>query len=283
MKYAVNVPNFGDYADPRLTAELARQAEEAGWDGFFVWDHINAAFEPGVPMADPWVVLTAVALATERIRIGTMVTPLPRRRPWKVARETVTLDHLSGGRLILGVGLGFPPDLEFAAFGEDEDLRTRAEQLDEGLAVLDGLWTGEPFTHRGDHYQVIDVRFAPPPLQKPRIPVWVAQMHPHTRPLKRAARWDGLVPMHETEMVPRPDHVAESVEAIAAMRDTTDDFDVCVPVVLEDDRTGTGALVADLASAGATWIMVGAWSQAQLRLQIGQGPPHRLIPVERPE
>ena len=110
MKFAINVPNFGDYADAKLTAALARAAEDAGWDGFFVWDHINAAFEPGSPMADPWVLLTAIAVATERIRIGTMVTPVARRRPWKLARETVTIDRLSGGRLILGVGLGFPPD-----------------------------------------------------------------------------------------------------------------------------------------------------------------------------
>ena len=273
MQYAINVPNFGDYADPRLTAELAQDAEQAGWDGFFVWDHVNAAYEPGAPMADPWVVLTAVALATERIRIGTMVTPLPRRRPWKLARETVTLDHLSGGRLVLGVGLGFPPDLEFSALGEDADLQTRAMKLDEGLVVLDGLWSGESFTHHGDHYDLTDVQFTPTPLQKPRIPVWVAQMHPHSGPLKRAARWDGLVPMHETEMLPRPEHVAESVEAIAAMRGTTDGFDVCVPVVLSDDRKGAAGLVADHEFAGATWIMVGAWSLGELRLQIDQGPP----------
>jgi alkanesulfonate monooxygenase SsuD/methylene tetrahydromethanopterin reductase-like flavin-dependent oxidoreductase (luciferase family) len=273
MNFAINVPNFGDYADPRMTAELAQRAEQAGWDGFFVWDHVNAAFEPGAPMADPWMVLTAVALATERIRIGTMVTPLPRRRPWKVARETVTLDRLSGGRLILGVGLGSPPDLEYAAFGEDGDLETLARKLDEGLAVLDGLWTGQPFTYHGDHYDVIDVRFTPTSVQKPRIPIWVAQMYPHTGPLKRAARWDGLVPMHETEMVPSPDHVAESVEAIVAIRGTTDGFDVCVPVVTSDDRTGPAGLVAEYAAAGATWIMVGAWSPESLRRVIGHGPP----------
>jgi len=275
VRFAINVPNFGDYAHPSLTADLARDAERAGWDGFFVWDHINAAFEPGAPMADPWVMLTAVALATDRIRIGTMVTPLPRRRPWKLARETVTLDHLSNGRVILGVGLGFPPDLEFAAFGEDANLRTRAEKLDEGLAVLDGLWSGEPFTHHGTYYDVTDVHFTPPPVQRPRIPIWVAQMHPQPGPLKRAARWDGLVPMHETEMFPKPEHVAQSVEAITAIRASADEFEVCVPVVLPDDRTGTAALIADYAAAGATWIMVGAWSLGELRVQIDQGPPGR--------
>lgn len=275
MKYAINVPNFGDYADARLTAALAQEAELAGWDGFFVWDHINTAFEPGAPMADPWVVLTAVALATERIRIGTMVTPLPRRRPWKLARETVSLDRLSNGRLILGVGLGYPPDHEFSALGEDADLRSRAARLDEGLAVLNGLWSGEAFTYHGKHYDLTDVQFRPPPLQRPRIPIWVAQMHPHTGPLKRAARWDGLVPMHETEMFPTPEHVAQGVAIISANRSDLGAFDVCVPVMLPEDRSGTRGMMTDYASAGATWIMVGAWSLAELRAQIVQGPPGR--------
>jgi alkanesulfonate monooxygenase SsuD/methylene tetrahydromethanopterin reductase-like flavin-dependent oxidoreductase (luciferase family) len=152
MRYAINVPNFGDYADARFVADLARRAEQHGWDGFFVWDHINSAMGRGMPMGDPWVILTAVALATERIRIGTMVTPLPRRRPWKVARETTTLDHLSGGRLILGVGLGTPADAEFASFGEVPDIAERARKLDEGLEVLTGLWGGEPFSFVGEHY-----------------------------------------------------------------------------------------------------------------------------------
>ena len=133
MRFAINLPNFGAYADPRLLAELAHEAEESGWDGLFLWDHVQY-FVPAqrVPLADPWIALAAVALATRRIRLGPMVTPLPRRRPWQVARQCVTLDHLSGGRLILGVGLGDPAPTEFAAFGEDTDPRRRAERLDEG-------------------------------------------------------------------------------------------------------------------------------------------------------
>ena len=149
MRFAINVPNFGTYSDPRTAADLAREAEDAGWDGFFVWDHILGAREWQVPIADPWVLLSAVAMRTERIRLGPMVTPIPRRRPWKLARETVTLDHLSRGRLVLGVGLGFPPDAEFEQFGEDGDPRVRAAKLDEGLAVLTGLWSGQPFRLRG--------------------------------------------------------------------------------------------------------------------------------------
>ena len=141
MKYAIDIPNFGDFADPRLTAEVARDAEAAGWDAVWVWDHIQR--DEGVPYADPWILLTAIALATTQIRLGPMVMPLPRRRPWLVAREAVTLDHLSGGRFTLGVGIGNPIN-EFTDFGEETDLRIRAAMLDEGLAVLEGLWTGDP-------------------------------------------------------------------------------------------------------------------------------------------
>ena len=139
VRFGISVPNFAEYADPRLLTALAREAEAAGWDGFFLWDHILIERSWRMPMADPWVALAAIAAATERIRLGPLVTPLARRRPWKVARETVTLDHLSGGRTILGVGLGHPPEAEYAAFGEEPDARVRALKLDEGLDVLTGL------------------------------------------------------------------------------------------------------------------------------------------------
>ena len=273
MKFAINVPNFGEYSDPRLTADLAKAAEEAGWDGFFVWDHINAAFEPGSPMADPWVLLTAIVLATERIRIGTMVTPLARRRPWKLARETVTIDRLSGGRLVLGVGLGYPPSMEYAALGEEVDDRLRAEKLDEGLDVLAGLWSGEPFSFEGRHYTVSDVQFLPTPVQRPRIPIWVAQMYGYPRPLERAARWDGLVPMHETDLFPTPALVAEVISTVRAHRSTMDAFDVNVPVLLPSDQTDAHELVRNYEGAGATWLQVGAWTIDELRTQILAGPP----------
>jgi probable F420-dependent oxidoreductase len=273
MKFAINVPNFGEYSDARLTAELAQTAEDAGWDGFFVWDHINASFEPGSPMADPWVLLTTIALATERIRIGTMVTPLARRRPWKLARETASIDRLSGGRLILGVGLGFPPDQEFTALGEEADDRQRAEKLDEGLDVLTGLWSGDRFSFDGEHYAVSDVQFLPTPVQQPRIPIWVAQMYPHRRPLRRAARWDGLVPMHETDMFPTPAQVDEAMSLALSHRTTDGPFDVSVPIVLSGDRSAVRQLVRDYEAAGTTWLQVSAFSLDDLRAQIAAGPP----------
>ncbi len=154
MKHGISIPNFGTFADIYRLTELAREAEDNGWDGFFLWDHLNepqpGSRTPPVPMLDPWVALAAIAAATKRIRIGTMVTPVARRRPWKLARETVSIDHLSGGRLILGVGLGGMPEEEHARFGEDADDRVRARRLDEGLDILAGLWSGEPFSYQGE-------------------------------------------------------------------------------------------------------------------------------------
>lgn len=165
------MPNFGaGFGEAAPLAELAREAEAAGWDGFFLWDHV--APDPRLPTVDPWVALTAVALATERVRIGALVTPLPRRRPQVVARTAVSLDRLSGGRLVFGAGSGNGRRSEWGAFGEATDPRVRAEQLDEALEVLVGLWSGEPFRFAGRHHRVEEACFLPPPLQRPRIPVW---------------------------------------------------------------------------------------------------------------
>lgn len=142
MKFGIDIPIHGHYSDPNLLVDLAVEAEGAGWDGFFVWDHITMVGK-APRVTDPWIVLAAVAAKTELIRMGTMVTPLARRRPWKVARETVAIDHLSQGRLILGVGLGAMGKAEFDALGEEAEARIRAEKLDEGLALLVALWSGE--------------------------------------------------------------------------------------------------------------------------------------------
>ena len=181
MQYGINLPPFGDFGDPRALAELAHEAEQAGWDGFFIWDHI--IFDPSFhPMVDPCVGLAAVALSTSRIRIGTMLTPLPRRRPWKLARETVSLDRLSNGRLILGVGIGDPVQWDYGFFGEETDARVRAQHLDEGLDIVAGLWSGERFSYQGQHYQLQEMIFLPKPVQ-PRIPIWVGGNWPNKPPL----------------------------------------------------------------------------------------------------
>src|SRR5689334_8757471 len=194
MKYGMSVAPFGDYANPLALAELASEAEQAGWDGFFIWDHIM--FDPTFhPIVDPWVGLTAVALHTTRIRIGTMITPLARRRPWKVARETVSLDQVSKGRFTLGVGLGDPSQWDYGFFGEEPDPKIRAEKLDESLDILSGLWSGEAFHYEGKHFTIKEVQFTPRPVQQPRIPVWVGGWWPNKPPMRRAARWDGAIPI----------------------------------------------------------------------------------------
>ena len=199
MKYGLDLPNLRECADPRLLADIAREAEEAGWDGAFIFDSLYSSSwgdDSGPPpTADPWIALAAMAMRTERIRVGLMIAPLSRRRPWKVARETVTLDHLSNGRLVLPVGLGFAEDGGYAKVGEELDRKKRAEMLDESLAIIDGLWSGEPFSFRGEHYQVDEMTFLPKPVQSPRIPVWVVGAWPRPKSMRRAARWDCVLPI----------------------------------------------------------------------------------------
>jgi alkanesulfonate monooxygenase SsuD/methylene tetrahydromethanopterin reductase-like flavin-dependent oxidoreductase (luciferase family) len=200
----MDVPPFGELADPRVLAGLAAAAEERGWDGFFVWDHI-AYRAPVRAVADPWVALAAVACATSRLRIGPLITPLSRRRVHKVARETVTLDLLSSGRLTLGVGLGRARNGELEPFGEVADPRERARRLDQGLDDLARYWGGE---------------FEPVPVQRPRIPVWVAAEWPHRRPVRRALRWDGLFPIR----LPGPAALAELTGEVREARPAADPF-----------------------------------------------------------
>jgi alkanesulfonate monooxygenase SsuD/methylene tetrahydromethanopterin reductase-like flavin-dependent oxidoreductase (luciferase family) len=191
MRHGVSLAPFGELADPRVVADLAAEAERAGFDGFFLWDHMYRA-ELLRPVADPWVALAAVATATRHIRLGPLVTPVARRRPQKLARETVTLDHLSDGRLVLGVGLGVNTGRELTRFGEEDDDRLRGDRLDEGLELLCRLWSGDEVSHHGRHFTADVVRFLPRPVQEPRIPVWVAAPTGRGRPVRRAAHYDGI-------------------------------------------------------------------------------------------
>ena len=248
MKHGIDVAPFGELADPRVLAELASAAEESGWDGFFVWDHIVHR-SPARAIADPWVALAAVACATSRLRIGPMVTPLSRRRVQKVARETVTLDLLSSGRLTLGIGLGSARNAEFEPFGEVTDPRERALLLDQGLADLAGYWAGE---------------FEPLPVQRPRIPVWVAAEWPYRRPVRRALRWDGLFPTG----LPGPEALAELVSEVREARPADDPFDVVVTIAPGQD-------LQPWAQAGATWTLTDFGlqpTQAEVREVIDSGP-----------
>src|SRR4051794_28245334 len=177
MRFGLSVPPF---TDPAEVVALATRAEASGWDGFFLWDHLS--WDGVVEIHDPWVLLGAIARETERMRLGTMVTPLSRRRPWVVAKQLVTLDHLSGGRAVLGVGLGEPRTHDFAELGEESDPKVRAEILDESLMILDRLMSGRVVDRRGKHFQ-LHASLRPASVQRPRVPVWVAGIAPNRRPL----------------------------------------------------------------------------------------------------
>lgn len=276
MRCAVGLPNLGDYGNPALLAELARQAEDAGWDGVFLWDHVVYR-EPGWPAADPWVTAGAIAATTKRVRLGVLVTPLARRRPWKVARETASLDVLSEGRLVVGAGLGARGDAEFAAFGDEADPRVRAERLDEGLDILTGLWSGEPFSYEGRHHRIEETIFLPRPVQRPRPPVWIAGKWPRRPAFRRAARYDGMFPVFEgvgdAEMPP-PARLAEAVRYTREHRQTDDPFDV----VIEGQSEGPDPeRVAAYEAVGLTWwIEKLGWFRGplgEMRARIRQGPP----------
>jgi len=262
--------------DPRSIAQLARQAEAAGWDGVFYWDGIAIG---DAETYDPWVVMAAIAMQTSRVRIGAILTPPARRRPWKLARETMTLDRLSGGRLVLPVGLGALDDGAFGKVGEPTDARTRAERLDESLAILEGLWSGEPFGFEGTHYRFAPMTFRPTPVQQPRIPIWVAGAWPHERSMRRVIRWDGVLPQVGGGGG-TPEDLREITGWITRERaeaGVTGAFDIVASgTTPADDPAAAAAIARDWAEAGATWWVEADWEGASvdsLRRRIAAGPP----------
>jgi len=274
MKFGFVMP----YGDARKSATLAAEAEKAGWDGFFVWEPVWGF--------DAWILLAAAAMATDKIRLGTMITPVSRMRPWKLASETVTLDHLSGGRLTLSVGLG-APDTGFDAFGEETDRKKRAQLLDEGLDILTGLWQGQPFSYKGAHYKVEPTEFypPPPPVQQPIIPIWVVGAWKREKSMQRVLRYDGILP---NAMAPRerkmveltPDHVREIAAYIDEHIEPKRPFDIVVEGETNGEKPGEAIeKVQPWSEAGATWWLEARWSaisnkENQTVLErIQQGPP----------
>ncbi len=259
--------------------DMAGEAEAAGWDGVFYWDAIAI---PGMaPIYDPWVTLAAFAMRTERVRLGNIITPPSRRRPWKLARETATLDHLSGGRLVLPVGLGALDDVGFGGVGEATEARTRAELLDESLDFLTRAWSGEPFRHDGKHYQTAEMAMRPPSLQQPRIPIWVVGVWPRPKSVDRALRYDGIIPQVAAEGGGpgrvTPDRCGRSRTWRASGAAEATPFDIVIGDVSPgDDVEAARAIVQPLAEAGATWWIESPWMDAtvsSLRARIAAGPP----------
>jgi alkanesulfonate monooxygenase SsuD/methylene tetrahydromethanopterin reductase-like flavin-dependent oxidoreductase (luciferase family) len=269
MKYGFVLP----FGDARTAANAARAAEQAGWDGFFVWEPIWGN--------DAWVCLTAAAMVTEKIKLGTMITPLSRMRPWKLASESATLDNLANGRVILAVGLG-APETGFAEFGEETNRKTRAELLDEGLDIVTGLWRGQPFNYNGTHYHIRETQFQvpPPPVQKPRIPIWVVGAWKRKKSMQRVLKYDGLIPnvMQEGKHVPAtPEDIRAMKQYVAEHRAATTPFDIVWEGTTPgDDRAKAKSMVQPWVDAGATWWNEAAWNEKNIDnvlRRIHQGPP----------
>lgn len=261
MRTALSIPPF---TAPAILVEVAVEAEAAGWDGVFLWDHLQFEVGAGLPIHDPWVLLGAMAGATERVALGTMVTPLARRRPQVVAKHVMTLDHLSGGRAVLGVGLGSPPDADFAAFGDDDDPRRRAVVLDDHLGAVAAMLAGGPVTYDGPHVH-IHAEMLPGTVRRPRPPIWVAAIAPNRRPLARAARWDGVIPLAIPTGFMTPDEVAAYLEGV----DRPDGWDVVAP-------RAPDVAADDYAAMGATWLVDSVWPEGDwlddLRSRVRRGP-----------
>jgi alkanesulfonate monooxygenase SsuD/methylene tetrahydromethanopterin reductase-like flavin-dependent oxidoreductase (luciferase family) len=271
VRHALYFPPFGELARPQDVIELAVAAEARGWDGMFLWDHVIRPPETPQTISDPWILLAAIAASTTRLRLGTMITPLARRRPQIVARETVTLDHLSGGRLVLGIGLGVNTGGELERFGEETDERIRAARLDEALELLLALWSGNEVDHAGTYYRASGVSFLPVPVQQPRIPVWAAARGNTRRiaPLRRAARLDGLFPVDADA-----EDLDWAVRTVCELRGSMEGYDIAAEL-------RPGKSVDDLATLGrigVTWAMWSFGVQATLEdvsRVIAEGPPDR--------
>ena len=275
MNFGLDVPTTGAYADARVLAQLAMEAEAAGWDGFFIWDVL-----PGnQPVIDPWIALTAIALQTSRIKIGLLVVPLARHRPYLVAQRLANLDQLSGGRIICTVGLGVSEET-FTAFDEEERPAVRARQLDEGLAILNGLWTEDQFSFTGEHYRLHQVSLQSRPIQTPRIPLWVAGGWPHRAPFRRAARWDGVsfksINVKEKRWLSLDDF-RSGLAYVQAHHPQSTPFEVVMSGETPHDRQQGIDIVAPFQEAGATWWLEEGlgWPLEEFRERIHHGPPCR--------
>ncbi len=292
MKFGMSIPNWGPFADIRRLAALAQEAESAGWDGFFIWDHVWYLDQP---VADPWVALAAVALQTSTIKIGPMVTPIPRRRVYKLSREAVSVDQLSNGRVILGVGIGSGRPHEYEFVDEETSAKVRGEMLDEALELLIKLWSGDYFKHEGEHYPMRgsmgengeEIRHLPTPVNG-HIPIWVGGNWPHRKPFRRAAKWQGAAPimvdLPRDQMMP-VDAIRDVVDFVNEHRDDSSPFEVVVSGISNHlTREESASLVAAYEEVGATWWLEkldpwafggdeNDWPVERIVEVVRQGPP----------
>jgi len=274
-KFGIYIANYGITKDPQDYIDLAILSENNGWDGFFLWDHVFFSSNKPLPFLDPWIILSAVAVKTKRIKLGTTVTPLARRRPWIVAKQVSTLDRLSKGRMILGIGLGI--DIDFSVFGENTDPIIRSEKLDESLHILKGLWANKPFTFKGKHFNIKEVEFFPKPFQD-KIPIWVGGTWPIKKPFQRAAQYDGVFPLKagEEESL-SPNDYREIIKYIKQYRSSLDSYDIIKSIyttgIKEEDEW-----INDYLNIGITWFVEAIWpgrdsSLDNIKKIISRGPP----------
>jgi alkanesulfonate monooxygenase SsuD/methylene tetrahydromethanopterin reductase-like flavin-dependent oxidoreductase (luciferase family) len=259
VRSSLFIPLFDELSDPHVAVDIAVTAEAAGWDAVFVWDHMLYR-DPVERIADPWIVMAAMAQATERVLLGPMVTPVARRRAQVVARHGATLDRLSDGRFVFGVGLGGDPGGELSRFGEEMDARVRAKLLDDGLEHIDRWWRGE---------EANGVQLLPSPVQQPRIPIWVASRHPNRAPVRRAVKWDGWFPIG----LGSPAELTAELAYAQTVRDpAAGPWEVAVQGLPEEDP-------CPWADAGATWWLVRfepfGLPAAHVRAVAEAGPPTR--------
>jgi hypothetical protein len=279
VRFGVFLPPFAEYAEPEFVAALAGSAEDAGWDGFFLWDHMLA--EPGMAVADPWVTMAAMAVETSSIRLGALVTPLPRRRPWVLSRQMATLDRLSNGRLIGGVGLGDDGWSEFSAFGEEVDPVVRGQMLDEAVELLQRFLSGEPVRFTGNHYVVDAPPLLPTPLQSP-LPIWGACRWPNRRPLSRIAKLQGCFPIFRTSgVIPPPDPIdIRELRGALTELGAASTIDIAVRCALSlQDPALVPDIVSGLEESGVTWMLESfppGEPPDRVADVIDRGPPRRL-------
>ena len=280
-KYGLNITNFGTYSDIEILMDLSRDAENAGWDGIFLWDHMIFSTrlknnnQINIPFVDPWIALAAISTITKSVKIGTYITPLPRRRPWKLSREIVSLDHLSKGRFILGIGLG-SPDFEYEGFGEEKNIIIRAKKCDEGLKIIRGLCSGIPFKFNGTYYNIKEVIFKPEPYDG-MIPIWIGGRWPNKKPFERASKYDGVCPISATNKVLTPFDIEEIVNYITKLKKNTKNFDIVLAGETSQDKNEAKQFLSPYIDSGMTWWLetIHDWrgSLEEMKKVILRGPP----------
>lgn len=273
INFGIYIANFDIFESPIDYLDLAVATEENSWDGFFMWDHTVGI--PGKPASETFTTLSAIASKTNNIKIGTTVTGLPRHRPWNLARKVATIDHISNGRFIFGIGLGARD--EYSPFNEENDNKILKEKVDESLQIIQGIFEKDHFSFSGKHYQLNDVSFNPKPKQK-NLPIWVAGTWPYKGPFRRAAKFNGIFPLSADpdEIRLSPKEYQDIISFINQFRDPKSDFDVVSHMYTTGNKEDD-AWISDYIDVGVNWLIEviypGRASKKEIFDRIKKGPP----------